>query len=84
MRLGKINVTVTVWRKWKSNCVGDWTPEGLVAIELYDHVGDKGYGAETFDDFEFVNLAYAPEYAKTVAGLSVVLQKQFDHAGATC
>ena len=31
----------TEWRKWKQNCVGDWTAGGLVAAELYDHVGDK-------------------------------------------
>ena len=49
-----------------------------------DHTGDRGFGAETFDDFEFVNLAYQPEHAGTVKELSVVLQKQFDHPDATC
>jgi len=28
------NARFTAWRKWKDNCVGDWTAEGLVAMEL--------------------------------------------------
>ena len=30
----------TEWRHWKrtGRCVGDWSDEGLVAQELYDHV----------------------------------------------
>jgi hypothetical protein len=42
----------------KKNCVGDWSASGLVAQELYDHTADKGFGPQTFDDFEFTNLAY--------------------------
>ena len=47
-----------LWLRRKKNCVGDWSASGLVAQELYDHTGDKGYGPQTFDDFEFTNLAY--------------------------
>jgi len=74
----------TEWRLWKTNCAGDWTPAGLVAQELYDHTGDAGYGAHTFDDFEYVNLAYKPDYAQQVAELATVLQQQFENPNATC
>ena len=74
----------TEWRLWKSNCVGDWTPAGLVAKELYDHTGDVGAGAHTFDDFEYVNLAYQPAHAPLATELAAALLKQFGHADATC
>lgn len=74
----------TEWRLWKSNCVGDWSAAGLVAQEFYDHTGDPGYGPHTFDDFEYVNLAYKPERAAQVAELAAVLLKQFAHKDATC
>lgn len=74
----------TEWRKWKPNCVGDWTAAGLVAQELYDHTGDLGHGPRTFDDFEYVNLAYKPERAQQVAELAAVLLKQYGHEDATC
>lgn len=74
----------TEWRLWKPNCVGDWTAGGLVAQELYDHVGDKGFGPETFDDFEYVNLAYLPTHKQLVEELAAVLLKQFGHSDATC
>ena len=79
-----VDARYTEWRKWLDNCVGDWTPAGLVAQELYDHTGDKGYGAHTFDDYEYVKLAYRPEHAALVAELAAVLAKQFRHTDATC
>ena len=59
--------------------MGDWTSEGLIAQELYDHTGDVGYGAETFDDYEYVNLAYKPANATRVQELALVLANQFQH-----
>ena len=73
----------TEWRLWKLTCVGDWSAEGLVAAELYDHTDDPGAGPHTFDDFEFVNLAYKSEQATLRAELSALL-KQFGHTDTTC
>ncbi len=78
------NARYTEWRLWKSNCVGDWTLSGLVAQELYDHTSDKGFGPETFDNFEFVNLAYSPAHKAQVQELAAVLLKQFGHSDVTC
>ena len=78
------NARYTEWRLWKSNCVGDWTPSGLVAQELYDHSDDKGFGPETFDNFEFVNLAYSSVHKSQVQELAAALLKQFGHDSATC
>ena len=47
----------TEWRVWRPTCSADWTDAGLVEVELYDHTGDMGRGAATFDDYEFENLA---------------------------
>jgi iduronate 2-sulfatase len=74
----------TEWRRWKPSCVGDWSGAGLVAQELYDHAGDPGVGPHTFDDFEFVNLAYEPSQEALVARLAAVLRMQFAHASTTC
>jgi hypothetical protein len=56
--LSSVPVCVSESVRRKKNCVGDWSASGLVAQELYDHTGDKGFGPQTFDDFEFTNLAY--------------------------
>ena len=69
------------WRHWQRNCAADWSPAGLVAKEMYDHTGDQSYGPESFDDYEYENLAYQPAYAQLVAALAGELAKQFDHAG---
>jgi len=53
-----LSLWLWLWLRRKKNCVGDWSASGLVAQELYDHTADKGFGPQTFDDFEFTNLAY--------------------------
>ena len=73
----------TEWRAWKRSCVGDFSQNGLVAMELYDHKGDLGAGSQTFDNFEYVNLAYDVSQQATVKMLSAVLKKQFDHGGGS-
>ena len=75
-------VRYTEWRAWKRNCVGDFSPDGLVALELYDHKGDPGAGSHAFDDFEYRNLAYDLAQQATVKALSAVLKEQFDHGDA--
>lgn len=74
----------TEWRKWLPTCEADWSPEGLVEQELYDHTGDLGRSPATFDDFEFVNLAYRDSAKALIAKLSAVLQAQFQRDGASC
>ena len=77
------NARYTEWRLWKPSCQGDWTPAGLVSAELYDHTGDTGLGFESYDEFEFENLAYLPERATQVASLAAQLKEQYDKP-ATC
>ena len=67
----------TEWRVWQPTCRGDWTSAGLVAQELYSHVGDTGLGSAAFDDYEYVNLAYNASKAVQVAELAAILLKQF-------
>jgi len=59
----------TEWRRW-TGLIADWSPAGLNATELYDHLGDTtGSG---FDDFENVNVAV--NYSLVVAQLSRALR----------
>lgn len=67
----------TEWRYWNSSCLADWGPGGLVAQELYDHTDDTGLGKESFDDFEYENLAHLAAHAGQVRELSQLLQQQF-------
>ena len=53
------------------------------SIHRNDHTDDPGAGPHTFDDFEFVNLAYKSEQATLRAELSALL-KQFGHTDTTC
>lgn len=70
----------TEWRTWSKECVADWQPGGLVAAELYSHEGDDGMGTRAFDDFEYENLAYAPELQRNVTELARLLATQFSRA----
>jgi hypothetical protein len=56
---------------------GDWSAEGLVAQELYDHTGDDGLGPDSFDEHEYQNLAYKPEQRAMVAELAALLKSRF-------
>ena len=73
----------TEWRLWH-NCNADWSSNGIVAKELYDHSQDSGLGVASFDEFEFQNLAYDPSRQKQVADLALRLAKQFSGSGARC
>ena len=76
----------TEWRVWKL-CSGvvriscaDWTEHGLVAAELYDHTGDDGLGAASFDEYEYENLAYDTSRGEQTNELARALRAQFDRA----
>lgn len=74
----------TEWRKWLPTCHADWTVNGLVEVELYDHTGDMGRSAATFDHFEYVNLAHTDGAKAQVAELASLLRTQFVLDGASC
>merc|ERR1711871_1101746 len=38
----------TEWRVWQKSLRADWTSDGLVAAELYNHAGDTGLGPDSF------------------------------------
>ena len=67
----------TEWRNWTVECKAVWSAEGLVAQELYDHVGDEGRGAATFDDFEYESLSHLPVHQPVVERLARALLAQF-------
>ena len=63
----------TQWRRWiPISQVADWSNEGLVAVEFYNHTGD------TMDkdpaQFENINLAGLPELAITESELRNTLE----------
>eukprot|EP00039_Didymoeca_costata_P011243 m.157145 g.157145 ORF g.157145 m.157145 type:complete len:576 (+) comp15110_c0_seq1:1469-3196(+) len=74
----------TEWRVWSSSCTADWTSNGLVTAELYDHVGDLGRGADTFDNYEYINLAYVPERQGQVMAMASMLKEMFDKPTNGC
>ncbi len=78
------NARYTEWRKWEKTCVPDWSEEGLVAQELYDHTGDMGMGPESIDNYEYVNMAYKPERAQQVTELGAMLKNQFYDTEPRC
>ena len=47
---------LVVWYRW-DNRAGLPQCNGLMAVELYNHSGDTGLGAASFDDFEVLNVA---------------------------
>eukprot|EP00039_Didymoeca_costata_P020866 m.342679 g.342679 ORF g.342679 m.342679 type:complete len:552 (-) comp21706_c0_seq1:1-1656(-) len=69
----------TEWRIWKPTCEADWSDDGLVAQELYNHVGDEGRSPATFDDFEFENLAYMPSSQPLLKELAALLEGMYKH-----
>ena len=74
----------TEWRVWKPTCEADWTDAGLVAQELYDHTGNTGIGAGSFDDFENANVAYQPHRDAQIKTLAAALNTQFNHGRPGC
>jgi iduronate 2-sulfatase len=69
----------TEWRVWSgSSLSADWSAAGLVTAELYDHAEDSGIGAQSFDDFEFDNLAEEAGRKPQVEKLAALLRAQFD------
>ena len=76
----------TEWRVWKPSCEGDWSPGGLVALELYDHTGDTGVGAAAFDEYEYENLGYLPaqQGLVTQVRLCTTLGYPWLHATPAC
>jgi len=54
------NNSLTVWVKWDGDTLRPlW--DGVVGVELYDHINNTGIAPMAFDDFENVNLAGKPE-----------------------
>ena len=74
----------TEWRVWLPTCHADWSDDGLMEQELYDHTGDMGRDPATFDDYEYVNLAKDPSSQPMVKQLAAVLKNQFQNDGASC
>eukprot|EP01051_Picozoa_sp_SAG22_P011604 SAG22_NODE_1132_length_5437_cov_8.133945_5_plen_92_part_00 len=68
----------TEWRLWQGELlVADWSQSGLLAIEMYDHCNDTGVGPSSFDDFEFENLGFAPQYDVERGQLASLLKAGF-------
>eukprot|EP01050_Picozoa_sp_SAG11_P016852 SAG11_NODE_2350_length_3483_cov_3.342494_4_plen_175_part_00 len=73
----------TEWRLWQGHTLSaDWSESGLLALELYNHTGNRGVGSSAFDEFEFVNLGYLPSVASERATLAAALKTQFNDAEA--
>lgn len=68
----------TEWRVWQGEKFqADWSVEGLVAQELYDHTGDLGLGPASFDDYEYVNVVFEAGRAAQVQALAKMILTQF-------
>lgn len=62
----------------------DWTPAGLLAVELFDHRNDQDVvGAAYFDHAsDYMNVAHSPENADVVTKLHGIMVKAFEATGS--